>query len=62
MLVLSKDVPLFSGIARAWSVVEVIDKYKDATGEVLLNVKADGKEIHGLVESSVMEKKMKDPF
>lgn len=62
MLVLPKDIPLFSGIARAWSVVEVIDKYKDATGQVLLNVKADGKEIHGLVESSVIEKKLKDPF
>lgn len=59
---LSKDVPLFSGIARAWSVVEVIDKYKDADGQILLNVKADGKEIHGLIESSVIEKKLKDPF
>ena len=62
MLVLSKDVPLFSGVARAWSVVEVLDRYKNASGDVLLNVKADGKEIHGLVESSVIEKKMKDPF
>lgn len=62
MLVLSKDIPLFSGIARAWSAVEVLDKYKNASGQILLNVKSDGKEIHGLVESSVVEKKLKDPF
>lgn len=62
MLVLSKDVPLFSGIARAWSVVEVLDRYKNASGDVLLNVKVDGKEIYGLTESSVIEKKLKDPF
>lgn len=62
MFVLSKDIPTFHGIARKWSSVEVISRYNDASGVSLLNIKADGKEIYGVAETSVVEKKMKDPF
>ncbi len=62
MFVLAKDIPTFHGTARKWSAVEVLWRYEDSQGMLLLNIKADGKEIHGVDASSVVEKKMKDPF
>ncbi len=62
MFVLSKDIPTFHGTARKWSVVEILERYQDSQGMLLLNIKSDGKEIHGVDASSVVEKKTKDPF
>ena len=57
---LARDVPCFSGVVRAGTPVAVTSRYKDASGEELVNVRAGFVEISGLAADSLKEDS--DPF